>query len=397
MADYLRDTRRLKVGVVNRDHVPARSPATCSATMLKGAQGRGGARAHRPAAGRRPAADARECAPRVSKCLENGLPAASGEPPYPGLRHLQPTGDMPRLYSGCYGLGCRDLQPEALIGAVENMLPGRHDSASSSTCRSISCATSRLAEGRDLHQQDCRMPIRASANWRVRGSENPNLMPKGAITVRMHSVGGWGAITTGKNLAVTLFDLLGYDIKANPEVRLGEEGPADHLLPVGRAGADPRQLRVRASSTWCCRRTRTCSATANPLSGPEEGRRVHHPEQPRRRDAVWHSFPLVGAASSSSTTTSACSISTPSRSPAKRPAIAELQLRMQGIAFQGAFFAASPAIVQQRRLRRGDGCSRRSTTQLQPSSAARASAWSRTTCAWCGAASTRCARSPTRP
>jgi len=31
---------------------------------------------------------------------------------------------MPRLYSGCYGLGSRDLQPEGLIAAVENMIPG---------------------------------------------------------------------------------------------------------------------------------------------------------------------------------------------------------------------------------------------------------------------------------
>ena len=51
----------------------------------------------------------------------------------------------------------------------------------------------------------------------VQGSENPNLMPEGSITVRMHSVGGWGAITTGKNLAMTLYELLGFDIKANPK------------------------------------------------------------------------------------------------------------------------------------------------------------------------------------
>jgi pyruvate-ferredoxin/flavodoxin oxidoreductase len=29
----------------------------------------------------------------------------------------------PRLYSGCFGLGSRDLQPEGLIAAIENMLP----------------------------------------------------------------------------------------------------------------------------------------------------------------------------------------------------------------------------------------------------------------------------------
>ncbi len=44
--------------------------------------------------------------------------------------------------------------------------------------------------------------------------------------------------------------------------------------------------------------------------------------------------------SSSSNRTFACSISTPSRSRATRRATPELQLRMQGNAFQGAFFAA---------------------------------------------------------
>ena len=53
------------------------------------------------------------------------------------------------------------------------------------------------------------------ANLALRGSENPNLMPEGSITVRMHSVGGWGAITTGKNLALTLFDLLGYHVSSD--------------------------------------------------------------------------------------------------------------------------------------------------------------------------------------
>jgi pyruvate-ferredoxin/flavodoxin oxidoreductase len=34
---------------------------------------------------------------------------------------------MPALYSGSFGMGSRDLQPEGIIGAVENMLPdGKH-------------------------------------------------------------------------------------------------------------------------------------------------------------------------------------------------------------------------------------------------------------------------------
>ena len=31
--------------------------------------------------------------------------------------------DAPSLYSGSYGIGSRDLQPEGLIAAIENMLP----------------------------------------------------------------------------------------------------------------------------------------------------------------------------------------------------------------------------------------------------------------------------------
>ena len=74
----------------------------------------------------------------------------------------------------------------------------------------------------------------------LRGSENPNLMPEQSITVRFHSVGGWGAITTGKNLAMTLFDLLGYHIKANPKYGSEKKGqPTTYYL-----SAAPEPIRV---------------------------------------------------------------------------------------------------------------------------------------------------------
>ncbi len=65
-------------------------------------------------------------------------------------------------------------------------------------------------------------------------------MPKGSITVRFHSVGGWGAITTGKNLAMTLFDLLGYHIKANPKYGSEKKGqPTTYYLSVA-----PEPIRI---------------------------------------------------------------------------------------------------------------------------------------------------------
>jgi pyruvate-ferredoxin/flavodoxin oxidoreductase len=56
----------------------------------------------------------------------------------------------------------------------------------------------------------------------------------------MHSIGGWGAITTGKNLAMTLFELLGYDIKANPKYGSEKKGqPTTYYL-----SAAPEPIRV---------------------------------------------------------------------------------------------------------------------------------------------------------
>ena len=35
------------------------------------------------------------------------------------------------------------------------------------------------------------------------------IKPKGSLATRIHSIGGWGAITMGKNITKMLFDLLG--------------------------------------------------------------------------------------------------------------------------------------------------------------------------------------------
>ena len=70
----------------------------------------------------------------------------------------------------------------------------------------------------EIRQQELQAAYPRIKELALRGSENPDLLPKGAIAVRMHSIGGWGAVTTGKNLAMTLFELLGWDIKANQKL-----------------------------------------------------------------------------------------------------------------------------------------------------------------------------------
>ena len=120
VADYLRDTRKLKVGRGEPHHVAPlpRGPGRADA---QGQEGGGGAGAHRPAPGRGPADHPGGARGPQQVPGERGHGQRRGRS-VPRLSGLQ-AADMPRLYSGCYGLGTRDLQPEALIGAVENMLP----------------------------------------------------------------------------------------------------------------------------------------------------------------------------------------------------------------------------------------------------------------------------------
>ncbi len=146
---------------------------------------------------------------------------------------------MPALYAGSFGMGSRDLQPEGIIGAIENMLPdGKHQRQFYLSIDFIRDAPSTPKQR--IYQETIQESYPHVKALSVRGSENPNLMPEGAITVRFHSVGDRGAVTTGKNPAMTLYDLLGYDIKADPKYGSEKKGqPTTQYL-----AAAPELIRI---------------------------------------------------------------------------------------------------------------------------------------------------------
>jgi pyruvate-ferredoxin/flavodoxin oxidoreductase len=251
---------------------------------------------------------------------------------------LKPN-EAPRLYSGCFGLGSRDLQPEALIGAVENMLPeGKrrkffylsvdflHDHA--------------LNPKQEIHQQQLADAYPHIAALAVHGSENPNLMPKGSVTVRIHSVGGWGAITTGKNLAMTLYDLLGYEIKANPKYGSEKKGqPTTYYL-----SAAPEPIRVNCEYHYVdvvMSPDPNVFEHSNPLAGLDRGGVFIIQSDLDAPDKVWARIPRTAQQFILDHDIRVFYVDgfRIAREEARDP---ELQFRMQGNAFQGAFFAASP-------------------------------------------------------
>ncbi|MDH3664778.1 MAG: 2-oxoacid:acceptor oxidoreductase family protein, partial [Alphaproteobacteria bacterium] len=176
----------------------------------------------------------------------------------------------------------------------------------------------------------------------LRGSENPNLMPKDSITVRMHSVGGWGAITTGKNLAMTLYDLLGYHIKANPKYGSEKKGqPTSYYL-----SAAPEPIRINCEYFYVdvvLSPDPNVFGHTNALAGLKEGGVLVMQSDAPSADDFWHAIPMRYRKQIVENDIRLFYLDAfkVAREEATDP---ELQLRMQGIAFQGAFFATSPLL-----------------------------------------------------
>ncbi|HIE02946.1 MAG TPA: pyruvate ferredoxin oxidoreductase, partial [Thiotrichaceae bacterium] len=336
VADYLRKTRKLKVGVVNMVFFRP-FPGDLLTHLLKGKKGVAVLeRTDQPLAEDLPLM--RETRAALNKCLQNSL--ADGQNlPYPKYAVFDKFSDMPRLYSGAYGLGSRDLQPEALIGVVENMLPtGEHRPFFYLSIDFIHDEAE--SPKQEIYQQNLQLAYPNIKKLALRGSENPNLMPEGSITVRMHSVGGWGAITTGKNLVMTLFDLLGYHIKANPKYGSDKKGlPTTYFL-----SAAPEPIRVNCEYHYVdvvLSPDPNVFEHSEPLSGLKKGGTLIIQSALDDPKAVWAQFPIKAQKTIIENELRIFYIDgfKIAKEEAKNPS---LQFRMQGIAFQGAFFAASP-------------------------------------------------------
>ena len=339
VVDYLRESRGLKVGVV--DMLMFRPfPSDLIGQIIQGKKGVTVLeRLDQPLAVDLPLM--REIRAAVSRCLENGKDLK--KPAYPELAAYKSLNDAPALYSGSFGMGSRDLQPEGIVGAVENML----DNGPKKKLFYLSIDFLRdeaITPKQEMYQQTIEEAYPKVRELAVRGSENPNLMPKDSITVRFHSIGGWGAITTGKNLAMTLFDLLGYHMKANPKYGSEKKGqPTTYYL-----SAAPEPIKINCEYFYVdvvLSPDPNVFGHTNALAGLKEGGVFIIQSDKASSKDMWESIPpqyqkIIIDQKIKVYYLDAFQIA---RDEATDP---ELQLRMQGIAFQGAFFAASPVMEQ---------------------------------------------------
>jgi pyruvate-ferredoxin/flavodoxin oxidoreductase len=171
----------------------------------------------------------------------------------------------------------------------------------------------------------------------LRGSENPGLLPEGAITVRMHSVGGWGAVTTGKNLAMTLYELLGFDIRANPKYGSEKKGqPTTYFL-----SAAPKSIRLNCGYNFVdvvMSPDPNVFTHSNPLFGLKQGGVFIVQSELDTADGVWARIPHNAQRFIVEHGIHVYFVDG-FKIAREEASNVELQFRMQGNAFQGAFFA----------------------------------------------------------
>ncbi len=336
VADYLHETRKLNVGVL--DVTMYRPfPGDLVSTALLGKKGVAVLeRTDQPLAEDLPLI--REVRASILKSVENGA-APAGTRPYPDHGVCRNLKDAPPLYSGIYGLGSRDLQPEGIIAAVENMLPkgaGRKLFYLGIDFVPATAATPK----QEIHREKLLESYPGVEKLALHGSENPNLLPKDAITVRMHSIGGWGAITTGKNLAMTLYDLLGYNIKANPKYGSEKKGqPTTYYMSAAR---DPIPVNCEYHFVdVVLSPDPNVFSHSNPVAGLKKNGTLIIQSSCDDPDTLWNSFPSHARNYIVKNDIRVFYIDG-FKIARDEASSADLQLRMQGNAFQGAFFAASP-------------------------------------------------------
>jgi len=112
---------------------------------------------------------------------------------------------IPKIYHGAAGLGSRDVRPGDLIAAVENMIEGGRDFF----CLGI--------------HHELALPRK----------EDPDLRPPGGFSMRGHSVGGFGSVTTNKVIATIAGEVFGKDVQAYPKYGSEKKGlPTTYYLTI---------------------------------------------------------------------------------------------------------------------------------------------------------------------
>ena len=162
----------------------------------------------------------------VNQALYRGVEnhRAKRHPGIPGLA------GFPLVNTGIFGLGGHDLQPRHLVAAFENMISGRNVPFFYLGSRFF---TDGASPEMSVIQEQLKKAYPETVSMTLETGDNPHLLPKEALRVRFHSVGGYGTIASGKLLTDILAAVLGLHSKSAPKYGSEKSGaPTNFYLTL---------------------------------------------------------------------------------------------------------------------------------------------------------------------
>ncbi len=299
-ADWLRDNRGLKVGVLAIT-VYRPFPGAAVVEALR--------RVHALVVVERLDTPLAASNPLTLEVKAAFADAATGRAGYPTMSPL------PTMYSACAGLGSRDVRPGDFVAAVEEMAHG----------------------GR----RDFVLGIPHDAALVRR--EDPDVRPHGAFSLRGHSIGGFGSVTTNKIMATLVGDLFGLRVQAYPLYGSEKKGlPTTYFLTVAD---EPIRFHAELSRVdFVPLNDVNAFKIGDPLAGLVPGGIIFIQSAETDPVAVWRQIPERAKATIVERKLRVLALDTAriARETTQQP---DLVQRMQGIVLLGVFLRVAPFVA----------------------------------------------------
>lgn len=243
--------------------------------------------------------------------------ALVGTPDYPRIHR------MPVVYSGSAGLGSRDVRPGDFIAIVKNM----------------------------INEGNRYFTVGITHELALDSSFDPDIRPAGSFSMRGHSVGGFGSVTTNKVIATIVGDLFDLYVQAYPKYGSEKKGlPTTYYLTVSE---EPIRTHSELNFVeFVPLNDINAFNNGNPLKGLQPGGTVFVQSPHTDPQQVWNTIPayaqrLIRQKDLRVLYLDAAGIA---RTVASLP---DLQVRMQGIVLLGVFLKATP-FLERRQISQDD-------------------------------------------
>ena len=234
---------------------------------------------------------------------------------YLGAEGYKKIDSIPRVVSGTYGLGSRDTRPGDIIATFEAMEDN-----------SI----------KDYFTLGIKHPLA------LERTRDPDVRAPGSFSMRGHSVGGYGSVTTNKIIATIVADLFDMKVQAYPKYGSEKKGlPTTYFLTISD---EPILTHSELNHVEFVPMNDTNAFNfGNPLFGLSENGMAFVQTSKNSPESLWETIPdwAKDVIRKKNIRLFGLDTVTIAREVASKP---ELQQRMQGIVLLGIFLKVTPFV-----------------------------------------------------